>query len=157
MPWRASAARAAPGLREPAGRPREDPGIVLDEHPQQVSCKIAAVAPLKETRCQLGREERTQMLVQLAGERRPFSGRAAVTRPTRAHISGRSPAWQAGGLRSTVTTNRSEPMTSGNAQRKAAHAAGDGAPPLLQLRLIPQMSGASDRSRNQRFRRSKGV
>jgi DNA-binding CsgD family transcriptional regulator len=59
--------------------------------------KIAAVAPVKETRCQLGREERTQMLVQLAGKRRPFSGRAAVTHPTSAHIIGRSSARQAVG------------------------------------------------------------
>lgn len=40
---------------------------------------------------------------------------AAVTRPTGAHISGRSSARQAGGLRTTVRSNRSEPMTSGNA------------------------------------------
>jgi hypothetical protein len=40
---------------------------------------------------------------------------AAVTRPTGAHVSGRSSAPQAGGLRTTVRSNRSEPMTSGNA------------------------------------------
>jgi hypothetical protein len=40
---------------------------------------------------------------------------AAVTRPTGAHISGRSSVRQAGGLRTTVRSNRSEPMTSGNA------------------------------------------
>ena len=40
---------------------------------------------------------------------------AAVTRPTGAHISGRSSARQAGGLRTTVRSNRSEPMNSGNA------------------------------------------
>ena len=40
---------------------------------------------------------------------------AAVTRPPGAHISGRSSARQAGGLRTTVRSNRSEPMTSGNA------------------------------------------
>ena len=39
----------------------------------------------------------------------------AVTRPTGAHISGRSSARQAGGSRTTVRSNRSEPMTSGNA------------------------------------------
>jgi hypothetical protein len=39
---------------------------------------------------------------------------AAVTRPTGARISGRSSARQAGGLRTTVRSNRSEPMTSGN-------------------------------------------
>jgi hypothetical protein len=58
---------------------------MLDEHRQQVLRKIAAVAPVEETRCQLGRRK-GQMLVQLAGERRSFSGRAAVTRPTSAHI-----------------------------------------------------------------------
>ena len=41
---------------------------------------------------------------------------AAVTRPTGAHIGGRSSARQAGGLRMTVRSNRSDPMTSGNAQ-----------------------------------------
>jgi hypothetical protein len=35
MPWRAAAARAAPGLREPAGGPQEDPGIVLTSIPSK--------------------------------------------------------------------------------------------------------------------------
>ena len=98
-PRKGCAATAMPARKARGGNaemPASGAVIGLDEHPQQVSCKIAAVAPVKETRCQLGRGERTQMLVQLAGERRPFSA-AAVSRPTSAYISGRSSERQAGG------------------------------------------------------------
>ena len=81
-PRKGCAAIAIPArkaVRRSAEMPASRAVIVLDEHRQQVLRKIAAVAPVKETRCQLGREERTQMLVPLAGERPPSLAPQALT------------------------------------------------------------------------------
>jgi hypothetical protein len=85
----------------------------------------------------------------------PRPAAAALTRPTSAHLSGRSSARQAGGCPQRSDQNWSEPMTSGNAAAAGRSPCRDAAPPHSSLPLLPQMSGASDRSRNQRFRRLK--